>query len=80
MVGAMAGLLLVVPALARLGRLMRYLPTPVIEGVHRGDRRGHGAAAGAAALGVTDAHGDNVWAVAGDDIPYPWPWRSGWPH
>ncbi len=36
MVGAMAGLVLIALALARLGRYVRYLPTPVIEGFTAG--------------------------------------------
>ena len=36
MVGAMAGLILVVLAVSRLGRLVSYLPMPVVEGFTAG--------------------------------------------
>ena len=36
MVGVMAGLVLIALAVARLGRYVRYLPTPVIEGFTAG--------------------------------------------
>ncbi|MEV4728351.1 SulP family inorganic anion transporter, partial [Micromonospora humida] len=68
MVGALAGLLLIALALARLGRYVRYLPTPVIEGFTAGIAVVIALQQVPAALGVTDAHGDRVWAVAADAV------------
>jgi SulP family sulfate permease len=66
MVGAMAGLLLIGLALARLGRYVRYLPTPVVEGFTAGIAVVIALQQVPAALGVGDAHGEKVWAVAAD--------------
>nr|WP_230416826.1 SulP family inorganic anion transporter [Micromonospora tarapacensis] len=68
MVGALAGLILIALALARLGRYVRYLPVPVIEGFTAGIAVVIALQQVPAALGVTDAHGDRVWAVAADAI------------
>ncbi|MET7425953.1 SulP family inorganic anion transporter [Dactylosporangium sp. NPDC005555] len=68
MVGALAGLVLIALALARLGRYVRYLPTPVIEGFTAGIAVVIALQQVPAALGVTGAHGDKVWAVAGDAL------------
>ncbi|TYC23215.1 SulP family inorganic anion transporter [Micromonospora sp. MP36] len=68
MVGAMAGLVLIALALARLGRYVRYLPTPVIEGFTAGIAVVIALQQVPAALGITDAHGDKVWAVAADAV------------
>ncbi|MEU8025219.1 SulP family inorganic anion transporter [Micromonospora haikouensis] len=68
MVGALAGLVLIALALARLGRYVRYLPTPVIEGFTAGIAVVIALQQVPAALGVTDAHGDRVWAVAADAV------------
>jgi SulP family sulfate permease len=68
MVGAMAGLVLIALALARLGRYVRYLPTPVVEGFTAGIAVVIALQQVPAALGVTDAHGDRVWAVAADAV------------
>ncbi|MFC8846291.1 MULTISPECIES: SulP family inorganic anion transporter [unclassified Micromonospora] len=68
MVGAMAGVVLIALALARLGRYVRYLPTPVIEGFTAGIAVVIALQQVPAALGVTDAHGDRVWAVAADAV------------
>jgi SulP family sulfate permease len=68
MVGAMAGVLLIALALARLGRYVRYLPTPVIEGFTAGIAVVIALQQVPAALGVTDAHGERVWAVAADAV------------
>lgn len=68
MVGALAGLLLIALALARLGRAVRYLPTPVIEGFTAGIAVVIALQQVPAALGVTGAHGDKVWAVAADAL------------
>ncbi|WP_143193828.1 SulP family inorganic anion transporter [Micromonospora sp. CB01531] len=68
MVGALAGLVLIALALARLGRYVRYLPAPVIEGFTAGIAVVIALQQVPAALGITDAHGDKVWAVAADAV------------
>ncbi|SIN37365.1 SulP family inorganic anion transporter [Micromonospora cremea] len=68
MVGAMAGLVLIALAVARLGRYVRYLPTPVLEGFTAGIAVVIALQQVPAALGVTDAHGEKVWAVAADAV------------
>ncbi|MER7283359.1 SulP family inorganic anion transporter [Dactylosporangium sp. NPDC000244] len=68
MVGVMAGLVLLGLAVARLGRYVRYLPTPVIEGFTAGIAIVIALQQVPAALGVADAHGEKVWAVAGDAL------------
>src|SRR4051795_7456492 len=66
MVGVMAGVILIGLAIARLGRFVRYLPTPVIEGFTAGIAVVIALQQVPAALGVAGAHGDKVWAVAAD--------------
>jgi SulP family sulfate permease len=68
MVGAMAGVLLIVLAVARLGSYVRYLPAPVIEGFTAGIAVVIALQQVPAALGVSDAHGGKVWAVAADAV------------
>ncbi|GAB3837803.1 SulP family inorganic anion transporter [Dactylosporangium cerinum] len=68
MVGALAGLLLITLALARLGRAVRYLPTPVIEGFTAGIAVVIALQQVPAALGVAGAHGDKVWSIAADAL------------
>jgi sulfate permease, SulP family len=68
MVGAMAGVILIALATARLGRYVRYLPIPVIEGFTAGIAVVIAMQQLPAALGVSGAHGDRVWAVAADAI------------
>jgi len=68
MVGAMAGVVLIVLALARLGRYVRYLPIPVIEGFTAGIAVVIALQQVPAALGVSGAHGDKVWAMASDAV------------
>ncbi|MFF5178968.1 SulP family inorganic anion transporter [Micromonospora sp. NPDC000316] len=68
MVGAMAGLVLIALAVARLGRFVRYLPTPVLEGFTAGIAVVIALQQVPAALGVTDAHGEKVWAVAASAV------------
>ncbi|MEU8182182.1 SulP family inorganic anion transporter [Micromonospora sp. NPDC049044] len=68
MVGAMAGLVLIALALARLGRYVRYLPTPVLEGFTAGIAVVIALQQVPAALGISDAHGEKVWAVAFDAV------------
>jgi SulP family sulfate permease len=64
MVGLMAGVALVAMALARLGRYVRYLPAPVIEGFTAGIAVVIALQQVPAALGVTGLEGDKVWAIA----------------
>ena len=66
MVGVMAGVILIGLAVARLGRYVRYLPTPVVEGFTAGIAVVIALQQLPAALGVVGAHGDKVWAVAAD--------------
>jgi SulP family sulfate permease len=70
MVGAMAGVLLIALAVARLGSYVRYLPAPVIEGFTAGIAVVIALQQIPAALGVTDAHGEKVWAVAADAVAH----------
>ncbi|ASW53941.1 SulP family inorganic anion transporter [Plantactinospora sp. KBS50] len=67
-VGVLAGLVLIVLAVARLGRYVQYLPTPVIEGFTAGIAVVIALQQVPAALGVVDAHGEKVWAVAADAV------------
>lgn len=68
MVGAMAGVVLIALALARFGRYVRYLPTPVVEGFTAGIAVVIALQQVPAALGVADARGEKVWAVAADAV------------
>ncbi len=68
MVGFLAGLVLVGLALARLGRFVRYLPVSVVEGFTAGIAVVISLQQIPSALGVTDASGDKVWAVAADAV------------
>jgi len=68
MVGLMAGVLLIAMALARLGRYVRYLPLPVVEGFTAGIAVVIALQQFPAALGVSGAHGEKVWALAADAV------------
>jgi SulP family sulfate permease len=68
MVGAMAGVLLIALSLARLGRYVRYLPTPVLEGFTAGIAVVIALQQVPAALGVAGAQGEKVWALAADAV------------
>jgi SulP family sulfate permease len=68
LVGLLAGIILIVLAAARLGRYIRYLPTPVVEGFTAGIAVVIALQQVPAMLGVSGAHGDKVWAVAGDAV------------
>lgn len=68
MVGAMAGLVLIVMALARLGRFVRYLPVSLIEGFTAGIAVVIALQQVPVALGVANAGGDKVWAQAADAV------------
>nr|WP_240971110.1 SulP family inorganic anion transporter [Microbispora sp. CL1-1] len=66
-VGLLAGIVLVVLALARVGRYARYMPTPVIEGFTAGIAVVIALQQVPAALGVT-GEGERVWQAAGDAV------------
>jgi SulP family sulfate permease len=66
MVGLMAGFILVALAVARLGRYVRYLPMPVVEGFTAGIAVVIALQQVPAALGVRDVEGTRVWQVAFD--------------
>ncbi|MEU6024884.1 SulP family inorganic anion transporter [Micromonospora sp. NPDC047134] len=68
MVGVLAGLILIALAFARMGRFVRFLPVPVIEGFTAGIAVVIALQQVPAALGVTDAEGERVWAVAADAV------------
>ncbi|HEX5204865.1 SulP family inorganic anion transporter [Paractinoplanes rhizophilus] len=68
MVGAMAGAVLIVMAVGRVGRYVRYLPSPVIEGFTAGIAVVIALQQVPAMLGVSGAHGERVWAVAADAV------------
>jgi SulP family sulfate permease len=79
MVGAMAGVLLIAMAAARLGGYVRYLPLPLIEGFTAGIAVVIALQQVPSALGIAGAHGDKVWATAADAVrlfvrhPHPLP-------
>ena len=66
MVGFLSGLVLIAMAFARLGRYVRFLPVSVIEGFTAGIAVVIALQQVPAALGVSDASGDKVWALAAD--------------
>lgn len=68
LVGVMAGIILLILAFARLGRLVRFLPLPVIEGFTAGIAVVIALQQVPAALGIKDAAGDKVWQVAFDAL------------
>ena len=68
MVGAMAGVILVALSIARLGRYVRYLPMPVVEGFTAGIAVVIALQQVPAALGVSGATGDKVWQIAADAV------------
>lgn len=66
--GLLAGVVLIAAGVARLGRYMRYLPIPVVEGFTAGIAVVIALQQVPAMLGVADAHGDKVWSLAGDAV------------
>lgn len=68
MVGCMAGLVLIVMAVARLGRYVRYLPVSVIEGFTAGIAVVIVLQQVPVALGVDNPSGERVWATAADAV------------
>lgn len=67
-VGLLAGLMLVVLAFAGVGRAVRYMPAPVLEGFTAGIAVVIALQQVPAALGIEDATGDKVWTVAVDAV------------
>lgn len=67
-VGLLAGLALVVLAVAGVGRAVRYMPAPVIEGFTAGIAVVIALQQFPSALGIVHAHGEKVWQVAYDAV------------
>ncbi|MDV6260270.1 SulP family inorganic anion transporter [Rhodococcoides yunnanense] len=65
-VGLMAGVILLALAVAGVGRAVRYMPAPVIEGFTAGIAVVIALQQVPSALGVTDAEGEKVWQSAFD--------------
>ncbi|HSP60583.1 MAG TPA: SulP family inorganic anion transporter, partial [Ornithinimicrobium sp.] len=68
MVGVLAGLALVAMAVLGLGRYVRYLPAPVVEGFTAGIAVVIALQQVPAALGVDAGDEERVWAVAADAV------------
>lgn len=68
MVGLLAGLVLVGLAWAGLGKYVKYLPVPVVEGFTAGIAVVIALQQVPAALGVAPGEGERVWMVAGEAI------------
>ncbi|WP_051164717.1 SulP family inorganic anion transporter [Nocardia testacea] len=69
-VGLMAGVMLVVLALAGVGRAVRYMPAPVIEGFTAGIAVVIALQQVPPALGIADAEGEKMWQLASDAISH----------
>ncbi|MFI6600476.1 SulP family inorganic anion transporter [Nonomuraea sp. NPDC050536] len=67
-VGLLAGLVLVVLAVARVGRFAQFMPTPVIEGFTAGIAVVIAMQQVPAALGVSGVEGERVWQTAADAV------------
>ncbi|MEV6390054.1 SulP family inorganic anion transporter [Nocardia xishanensis] len=67
-VGLMAGLVLVVLAVAGVGRAVRYMPAPVIEGFTAGIAVVIALQQFPSALGIANAEGEKVWQTAFDAV------------
>lgn len=68
MVGVMAGVALIAMAIAGLGRYVRYLPAPVIEGFTAGIAVVIALQQVPVALGIDGLEGEKVWALAGQAV------------
>lgn len=66
MAGLIAGVALIAMAAAKVGRYVRYLPLPVIEGFTAGIAVVIALQQVPTALGIESAEGDHVWQVAAD--------------
>ncbi len=67
-VGLMAGVVLVVLAAAGVGRAVRYMPAPVIEGFTAGIAVVIALQQFPSALGVGEAEGEKMWQLASDAV------------
>ncbi|CAG7639857.1 SulP family inorganic anion transporter [Rhodococcus opacus] len=67
-VGLIAGVVLVVLAFAGVGRAVRYMPAPVLEGFTAGIAVVIALQQFPAALGIADAEGEKVWQSAADAV------------
>ncbi|WP_167829411.1 SulP family inorganic anion transporter [Nocardia vulneris] len=67
-VGLLAGVVLVVLAFARVGRAVRYMPAPVLEGFTAGIATVIALQQVPAALGIAHANGEKVWQSAFDAV------------
>lgn len=67
-VGLMAGIILLALAGAGVGRAVRYMPAPVIEGFTAGIAVVIALQQVPSALGITDAEGEKVWQSAFDAV------------
>lgn len=67
-VGLMAGVILIVLAVAGIGRAVRYMPAPVIEGFTAGIAVVIALQQFPSALGIADAQGEKMWQLASDAI------------
>jgi SulP family sulfate permease len=67
-VGLIAGVILLVLAFAGVGRAVRYMPAPVIEGFTAGIAVVIALQQVPAALGITGATGEKVWQSAADAV------------
>ncbi|WP_407671657.1 SulP family inorganic anion transporter [Nocardia aurantiaca] len=67
-VGLMAGLILMVLAVAGVGRAVRFMPAPVIEGFTAGIAVVIALQQFPAALGISHAEGEKVWQSAFDAV------------
>lgn len=68
MVGLLAGIVLVGLAWAGLGKYVKYLPVPVVEGFTAGIAVVIALQQVPAALGVAPGEGERVWMVAGEAV------------
>lgn len=67
-VGLMAGVVLVALAVAGVGRAVRYMPAPVIEGFTAGIAVVIALQQFPSALGIADAEGEKMWRLASDSL------------
>ncbi|ORI20460.1 sodium-independent anion transporter [Rhodococcus sp. 1163] len=67
-VGLIAGIVLLILAFAGVGRAVRFMPAPVIEGFTAGIAVVIALQQVPAALGIADAQGDKVWRSAADAV------------
>lgn len=68
MVGAMAGVVLLIMAFAKVGRYVRFLPISLVEGFTAGIAVVIFLQQVPAALGIADPRGGKVWSTAADSV------------